>query len=165
MRIFIILCRFAPKPPCSIDHGCCDVLLSQRARRDSGLALVFLSLRSKTAMQHRSWFLPHAPVAAGSLLYFLSLRDNPPQCFYFGNFDQALVSHGSARKPASPFSCRFAPKPPCSIDHGYCDVLLSQRARFFISCRCATNRRSASALATSTRHSYRTARRDSGLAP
>src|SRR6476661_367867 len=59
------------------------------------------------------------------------------------------------------YSFRFAPKPPCSIDHGFCDVLLSQRTRFFISCRCATNRRSASALATSTRHSYRTARRAS----
>ena len=63
-----------------------------------------LSLRSKTAKQHRSWLLRRAPVAAGSLLYFLSLRDKPPQCFCFGNFDQALVSHGSARKPASPLS-------------------------------------------------------------
>src|SRR6476646_7333165 len=110
MRIFIIFCRFTPKPPCSIDHGYCDVLLSQRARRDSGLALVFLPLRSKTAKQHRSWLLRRAPVAAGSLLYFLSLRDKPPQCFCFGNFDQALVSHGSARKPASPLSFSSRPQ-------------------------------------------------------
>jgi hypothetical protein len=74
MRIFIILCRFAPKPPSSIDHGCCDVLLSQRARRDSGLALVFLSLRSKTAKQHRSWFMVAAPCSCrsglGACLFF-----------------------------------------------------------------------------------------------
>src|SRR6478735_7559924 len=44
-----------------------------RLGAQAGLA-VFLSLRSKTAMQHRSWFLRRAPVAAGSLLYFLSLR-------------------------------------------------------------------------------------------
>src|SRR6476646_2538935 len=74
-----------------------------RLGAQAGLA-VFLPLRSQTAMQTRSWLLRRAPGPAGSLLYFLSLRDKPPQCFCFGNFDQALVSHGSARKAASPLS-------------------------------------------------------------
>jgi len=43
-----------------------DAPVAAGSARVDGAALVFLSLRSKTAKQHRSWLLRRAPVAAGS---------------------------------------------------------------------------------------------------